>query len=52
MSPMARLRRGTSLWLDQYDGPRPAPPALTARHEADVVIIGGGITGSALPPHD
>jgi glycine/D-amino acid oxidase-like deaminating enzyme len=41
----SRLRRGTSLWLDQYDGPRPAAPPLTARHEADVVIIGGGITG-------
>jgi len=42
---MARLRRGTSLWLDQYDGPRPAAPTLRARREADVAIIGGGITG-------
>jgi glycine/D-amino acid oxidase-like deaminating enzyme len=42
---MARLRRGTSLWLDQYDGRRFSAPALTGRHEADVVIIGGGITG-------
>jgi glycine/D-amino acid oxidase-like deaminating enzyme len=42
---MARLRQGTSLWLDEYGGPRFSAPALAGRHEADVVIIGGGITG-------
>jgi glycine/D-amino acid oxidase-like deaminating enzyme len=44
---MARLRRGTSLWLDQFDSGRPAAPPLTGQHEADVVVIGGGITGCA-----
>ena len=42
---MARLRRGTSPWLDQYDGPRFSAPKLAGRHDADVVVIGGGITG-------
>jgi glycine/D-amino acid oxidase-like deaminating enzyme len=42
---MARLRRGTSLWLDQYEGRRFAAPQLAGRHDADVVVIGGGITG-------
>jgi glycine/D-amino acid oxidase-like deaminating enzyme len=42
---MARLRRGTSLWLDQDRGPRFAAPKLAGRHHADVVVIGGGITG-------
>jgi glycine/D-amino acid oxidase-like deaminating enzyme len=42
---VARLRRGTSLWLDRYDGPAIRTAPLTGRHEADVVIIGGGITG-------
>jgi glycine/D-amino acid oxidase-like deaminating enzyme len=41
---MARLRRGTSLWLDRYDGPALVAAPLRGRHEADVVIIGGGIT--------
>jgi glycine/D-amino acid oxidase-like deaminating enzyme len=34
----SRLRRGTSLWLEQYDGPRVSAPTLTGRHEADVGI--------------
>jgi glycine/D-amino acid oxidase-like deaminating enzyme len=42
---MARLRRGTSLWVDQYDGPRFTAPQLAGRQDADVVVIGGGITG-------
>jgi glycine/D-amino acid oxidase-like deaminating enzyme len=42
---MSRLRRGTSLWLDQYDGPTVKAPPLGGRREADVVIVGGGITG-------
>jgi len=42
----SRLRRGTSLWLDEYSGPRLSAPKLAGRHDADVVVIGGGITGS------
>ena len=42
---MSRLRRGTSLWLDQYDGPTLHAPPLGGRREWDVVIVGGGITG-------
>jgi glycine/D-amino acid oxidase-like deaminating enzyme len=42
---MSRLRRGTSLWLDQYSGPPFRAPLLRGRHESDIVIIGGGITG-------
>jgi glycine/D-amino acid oxidase-like deaminating enzyme len=41
----SRLRRGTSLWLDEYSGPRFSAPKLAGRHDADVVVIGGGITG-------
>src|SRR6185503_13002371 len=41
---MVRLRRGTSLWLDQYEGPALVAAPLRGRHVADVVIIGGGIT--------
>jgi glycine/D-amino acid oxidase-like deaminating enzyme len=42
---MSRLRRGVSLWLDQYDGPPFRASPLRGRHESDVVIVGGGITG-------
>ena len=41
----SRLRTGTSLWLDEYSGPRFTAPKLAGRHDADVVVIGGGITG-------
>lgn len=33
-----------SFWLDQL-GPRPSRPALTGDREADVCIVGGGLTG-------
>lgn len=42
---MPKLRIGTSYWLDQYRGRPPRFPAMHGRHEADVVIAGGGITG-------
>ena len=42
---MPRLRVGTSYWLDQYTGRPPRFPALHGRHRADVVVIGGGMTG-------
>jgi glycine/D-amino acid oxidase-like deaminating enzyme len=42
---MAKLRFGTSYWLDQYTGKPSRCPALTGSREADVAIIGGGFTG-------
>jgi len=44
---MGKLRRGITVWLDQYDGPVLTAPPLRGRHESDVVIVGGGITGCA-----
>jgi glycine/D-amino acid oxidase-like deaminating enzyme len=41
------LRFGRSYWLDHSRHPAPSHPYLRGRHEADVVIIGGGITGCA-----
>jgi glycine/D-amino acid oxidase-like deaminating enzyme len=43
---MATLRLGTSYWLDRGAG-RSRVPKLSGRHEADVAIVGGGITGCA-----
>ena len=42
---MSRLRIGTSYWLDQFTGRAPRFPPLRGRHDAEVVVIGGGITG-------
>ncbi len=42
---MSRLRVGKSYWLDQYTGRAPQFPAMHGRHDADVAIVGGGITG-------
>lgn len=42
---MSRLRIGTSYWLDHYKGRAERFPSLRGRHHADVVVIGGGITG-------
>ena len=42
---MSRLRIGTSYWLDRYKGRPPRFPAVHGRLDADVVVIGGGITG-------
>jgi glycine/D-amino acid oxidase-like deaminating enzyme len=43
-----QLRHGASLWLAQQDEP-PPPPSPAGRHlRTDVVVVGGGITGSFL----
>jgi glycine/D-amino acid oxidase-like deaminating enzyme len=44
---VTRLRLGKSIWLDRYRGRLPAFPALTGKHETDVAIVGGGVTGCA-----
>jgi glycine/D-amino acid oxidase-like deaminating enzyme len=44
---MAKLRFGTSYWLDQFTGRKPRFGAMRGRHQADVVIVGGGVTGCA-----
>jgi heterodisulfide reductase subunit A-like polyferredoxin len=31
-------------WLDQADAPQPTEP-LAGEHEADLLIVGGGLTG-------
>lgn len=45
---MARLRLGRSYWLDTFRGTAPRLPPLRGRHTADVVIVGGGVTGCAV----
>ena len=42
---MAKLRLGTSYWLDQYTGRPPRLGTLRGRHQADVAVVGGGVTG-------
>jgi len=42
---MSRLRVGKSYWLDRYTATPRRFPALHGRHQCDVVVIGGGITG-------
>ncbi len=42
---MSKLRIGRSYWLDQYKGKAPRFPALHGRRDAEVAIVGGGITG-------
>jgi glycine/D-amino acid oxidase-like deaminating enzyme len=44
---MARLRVGHSYWLDAARGRAPRLKPLRGRHEADVAIVGGGLTGCA-----
>src|SRR5688500_5686542 len=44
---MSRLRRGASLWIDRYRGDVPRAVSLHGAYDADVVIVGGGITGCA-----
>jgi len=45
---MSRLRRGTSLWLHEGNVKPLRAPSLRGHHEADLVIVGGGITGCAV----
>ncbi len=43
---MAKLRIGTTYWLDQFKGTaQPRHPVLKGTHHVDIVVIGGGITG-------
>src|SRR5512132_3290498 len=42
---MAKLRIGTSYWLDRYKGRPPRCPRMHGRHDTQVVVIGAGITG-------
>ena len=43
------LRHGVSLWLSTPDARRaPRYPVLRGSHEADVAIVGGGITGAVV----
>lgn len=44
---MARLRIGQSYWLDEFAGRGPRLPTLRGRHQADIAIVGGGVTGCA-----
>lgn len=44
---MARLRVGQSYWLDAFRKPIPRLPSLRGRHQADIAIVGGGVTGCA-----
>ena len=47
MPPPRPLRTGLPLWLPPPSTPRPGlHPVLRGKHEADVAIIGGGITGA------
>jgi glycine/D-amino acid oxidase-like deaminating enzyme len=44
---MSRLRVGRSYWLGAYAGRAPRLPTLRGRHQADIAIVGGGVTGCA-----
>ena len=44
---MSRLRIGRSYWLDAFKGRPPRLPSLHGDRDADVAIVGGGVTGCA-----
>jgi glycine/D-amino acid oxidase-like deaminating enzyme len=44
---MARLRVGHSYWLDVFRRRVPRLPSLRGPHQADIAIVGGGVTGCA-----
>ena len=44
---MARLRIGHSYWLDAFRKRVPRLTSLRGRHQADIAIVGGGVTGCA-----
>jgi glycine/D-amino acid oxidase-like deaminating enzyme len=44
---MSRLRIGRSYWLDAVDGAPPRFASLQGNHDADIVIVGAGVTGCA-----
>ena len=43
-----RLRSGDPIWLVSKRSRSPKYPSLSGAHDADVVIVGGGITGAAI----
>src|SRR5688500_8994135 len=43
-----RLRAGRAPWLAGVPERRRSHPALRGRREADVVVVGGGITGASV----
>ena len=43
-----RLRSGDPIWLVRKTSRSPKYPSLSGTHNADVVIVGGGITGAAI----
>jgi glycine/D-amino acid oxidase-like deaminating enzyme len=45
---MGRLRLGCPIWLDGPPVPEPAAPPLETHLSADVVIVGGGLTGAVI----
>src|SRR4051812_31398227 len=45
---MAKLRLGASYWLDCGEDSTRVRPALRHNLEADVAIVGGGVTGCAV----
>ena len=46
-TPAHPLRRARPMWLPRGGAPR-RYPALAGRHEADVAIVGGGMTGALV----
>jgi glycine/D-amino acid oxidase-like deaminating enzyme len=43
-----QLRAGDPIWLVRKTSRSPTYPSLSGSHDADVVIIGGGITGAGI----
>jgi glycine/D-amino acid oxidase-like deaminating enzyme len=43
-----RLRSGDPIWLIRKGSRPPKYPSLSGSHDADIVIVGGGITGAAI----
>ena len=44
---MSRLRIGRSYWLDTFKGTAPRLPSLHGDRQADIAIVGAGVTGCA-----
>ena len=43
-----RLRSGDPIWLVSKGSRSPTYPSISGTHNADVVVVGGGITGAAI----
>src|SRR5689334_20709122 len=48
MSERRRLRSGRPIWLRKADHLSHTYPTLGGRHQADIVIVGGGFTGALV----